>query len=80
MKKYIIKPTKKQLCIIKDGWRDLQYAQEVFYGEVDRIESAMSLLSKIEGLEFFMCDNEYVGVGNVEKTMKLIQREELEKK
>jgi hypothetical protein len=65
---------------MKDGWKNLKYAQEVFYKDVDMIQKAMSLLSKIEGLEFFMCDNEYVGIGNVEKTMKLIQREELEKK
>ena len=33
---------------------------------------------EINHIEFFMCDNEYVGIGNMDRTLKLYQRKELE--
>lgn len=79
-KKYPIRPTEKQLEIIKLYWAMLQTELSLFYGKVGRLERDMSDATKIDGLEFFQCDNDFVGVGNYDRNLKLIQREELEKK
>lgn len=77
---YTLKPTKKQLKAMKIFWAMLQKEQDKFYKEVQALEIGMSDAVGIDGLEFFQCDNDYVGIGNTERTLKLIQREELEKK
>jgi predicted RNase H-like nuclease (RuvC/YqgF family) len=78
MKKYTIKPTKEQLRIIKSYWEKLQEILDENYSKISNLEEDLSKATKIKDLEFFQCDNEYVGVGNVYRTMKLIQRKELE--
>ena len=75
---YTVKPTKKQLVIIKGYWKTLKKHEGDFHKRVYALEKTMSKEVGINNLEFFMCDNEYVGVGNTERTMKLLQREELE--
>jgi hypothetical protein len=79
-KKYPIKPTEKQLNIMKLYWSMLQTELSLFYGRVGKLERDMSDATKIDTLEFFQVDNDFVGVGNYDRTLKLIQREELEKK
>ena len=37
------------------------------------IEMWMERETGIKGIEFFACDGDYVGVGNGDRTMKLIQ-------
>ena len=78
MKNYNIKPNKKQLAIIKEAWKQLQKDESTFSGLVMATEKWMEKETGIKGLEFFMCDNSYVGIGNVDRTMKLIQRDKLE--
>ena len=78
-KKYSIKPTEKQLNLMKLYWAMLQTELSMFYSRVGQLEKDMSDDTKIDGLEFFQSDNDFVGVGNYDRTLKLIQREELEK-
>ena len=78
-KKYPIKPTEKQLNLMKLYWAMLQTELSMFYSRVGQLEKDMSDDTKIDGLEFFQSDNDFVGVGNYDRTLKLIQREELEK-
>ena len=80
MKPYTLKPTKKQLKVMKLFWAMLQQEQIIFYDKVSKLEDDMSERTEINALEFFMSDNEFVGIGNRERNMKLYQREELEKK
>lgn len=78
MKKYTVKPTKKQLDIIKTYWRELESITSVYYDNVDILELAMETKTKIKGIEFFKSDDGgYVGVGTVDRKMKLIQGEDL---
>jgi len=79
-KKYPIKPTEKQLEIMKLYWAMLQTELSIFYAYVGNLERDMSDATKIDGLEFFSSDNEFVGIGNYDRTLNLIQREELEKR
>ena len=70
---YKIKPTKKQLKVFKKYWKELEEAEDEFYGVVRGLEIMMSKETGIEGVEFFSCDGAYVGVGNEARTMKLVQ-------
>lgn len=77
-KNYTIKPTKKQLLIIKKYWRAFQAEYDTFLNHVIGFEEAMSGETGIKDLEFFNSEGDYCGVGNIERTMKLIQRDKLE--
>jgi len=73
-----ITPTKTQIAILKLYWDMFQAEQSLFYGRIGELEKAMSKKTGIKDIEFFQCDGDWVGIGNAERTMKLIQREELE--
>ena len=72
MKKYFIKPNKEQLKIIKAYWKKFEEIESEFYSKLNELESELSRETQIKNLEFFSCDGEFVGIGNVERTMKLI--------
>jgi hypothetical protein len=72
MKNYKITPTKEQLRIIKAYWHKLLEIESEHYGRICELEAELSRETGIKELEFFKCDNEYVGIGNVERTMKLL--------
>ena len=78
MKPHKIVPTKAQLKMMKEAWIRFKYIQEHFYGSVGRLERQLSKETGIKDLEFFMCDNEFVGIGQYDRQMALVQREELE--
>jgi len=80
-KKYKIKPTAKQLEIIKLYWKMLCAEQDKLWLMIGELERKMSKETGIKDLEFIqdsMFDGEWVGVGNVDRTMGLLQREDLE--
>lgn len=81
MKQYKIKPTKKQLGIIKLYWKMLKAEQEKLWMRIGELERSMSKETGIKDLEFIqdsMFGGEWVGVGNSERTMALLQGEDLE--
>lgn len=78
MKKKIT-PTSKQLEIMKEYWASLQAEIAEFDSIVTQLENEMSIATGINDLEFFNCDGDYCGIGNFDRTMKLIEREKLEK-
>jgi len=80
-KKWKITPTKQQLGIMKHYWRIFQDTTDTYWRELSTIEKRMSQKTGIKDLEFIhdsMCMG-WVGIGNGERTMRLLQREELEK-
>ncbi len=80
-KKYTVIPTKKQLAIMKEGWKRFQEIQNTYHRLIFRLEAKLSKETGIKDLEFFhdsMCAG-WAGIGNVSRTLKLLQREELEK-
>jgi hypothetical protein len=76
--KYPIKPSKKQLEQMMAFWDMLEVLQDEFHLKLARLEGEMELVTGIEGIEFFRCDGDYVGIGNSARTMKLIQQDEIE--
>ena len=51
-----------------------------YYSRLNELENNLQHETRIKDIEFFFCDNECAGIGNLERTMKLIHAEELEKK
>jgi len=74
-----IKVNKELINKLKPYYEKYEKLTNKYWGEINLLEKEMSLRLKIEGLEFFHCDGDFAGIGNVERTMKLIHREELEK-
>ncbi|MFH0805994.1 MAG: hypothetical protein V1901_03915 [Patescibacteria group bacterium] len=72
MKTYKIKPTKKQLKIIKQYWKELEKAENIYYGIIMNLEKKMEKETGINGIMFFSCDGSHVGVGNDDRTLPLI--------
>ena len=77
-KKYPITPTKKQIKIMKKYHKLYEAVEDAWWKNVYELEVGMSKETGIDELEFFRCDGEYVGVGNVERTMRLIMRKKLD--
>ena len=63
--------TKKKL---KPYWEELSKIEEEFGDKVYALEAKMSAEFGKE-LEFFRCDGYICGIGNYDRTMKLIHRE-----
>jgi len=77
-KKYKIKITKQLLKKLKSYWKEFKKIQDKFYKEQYELEKKAQKETGI-GIEFFKVDGECVGIGNYERTMKLIHSYELEK-
>lgn len=58
----------------KEYFEELDKIENRFHKAVYRLEKRMEKETGISGIEFFWCDNEIVGIGNVGRTMKLIHR------
>jgi hypothetical protein len=77
-KTYNINPTKEQLAIIRLYWNMFQAEYNIFWGKLGSLEKEMSKKTGIKGLEFFQSDGDWCGVGNEERTIKLIHGEDLD--
>ena len=77
-RKYKIKVTKKLLKQLKPFWRKLQKIQNIYNSKIVKLEEEMVKKTGIKNIEFFFCDNDIVGIGNVERTMRLIRDREIE--
>ena len=73
-----IKLSKELINKLKPYWAEYQSISDEYWDKVTKLELRMSKEMGIEEMEFFHCDNEVVGIGNVARTIKLIQREQLE--
>jgi hypothetical protein len=76
---YKIKLTKEQIPKLKPYIKAYRELEDEFYGKVFKLERKMSKEFNIIDMEFFISDNEMVGIGNVERTMGLINIETIEK-
>ena len=80
-KKYKVIPTKEQLDIIKRYWKMFKVEEDIFWGKIGELEKGVAKDTGIKDLEFIkddMMGGEWMGIGNVSRSLKLLQREELE--
>ena len=77
---YKIKPNKAQMKVLREGWKQFKKDFDVFWGLISATEKWMSEETGIKGIEFFKDDmcGDWCGIGNADRSMALIQREELE--
>lgn len=73
-----IKVTKKLFRILKAYAKLYGRIEADYYKKINRLEKMMEKETGIKGIEFYFCDNEFAGIGNAERTMKLIHRNKLE--
>jgi len=82
-KKYKIKPSRGQLKAMRKAWKDMQDFEGIFYMAIRLIEDTLAFKTGISDIEFVkdsMFGGEWIGIGNISRTMPLYQREQLEKK
>lgn len=73
------KMTRKELIKkLKPYWKKARELENTFYAGIDSLEREMSKESGVPDLEIFLCDGSMVGIGNYDRTMKLIFSSELE--
>ena len=73
--KYKIKPPSKK--VLKKYWIALEKQEDYFYDRVRCIEKAMEAETGIKRIEFYRSpdDGSYCGIGNADRTMKLMHRQ-----
>ena len=72
-----IKMTLKLLKILKAYTKLYLRIERKHYKERFKLEKMMEHETGIKGIEFFLCDGEFAGIGNAKRTMKLIHRKRL---
>ena len=55
-------------------WKELSKIETDFCKKITVLEKKMEKDTGIKGIEFFWNDNEIVGIGSVDRKMKLIHR------
>ena len=60
--------------LFKKYWKELSQIEDSYYDKIRTLEEKMEKETGIEGIEFFWCDNEIVGIGDCGRSMKLIHR------
>ena len=73
-----IKKNKELIRKLKPFWKEMRMEQSKFHRKLAEIEKRMEKATKIEGMEFFWCDDGIVGIGNTDRTLELISDSELE--
>jgi len=79
MSNYKIKVDKELINKLKKYHIVMTELEDIYYRSLGKLEELMEKDTKIEGIYFFRCDGEYVGIGNYDTTMPLIHTEQLEK-
>jgi len=72
-----IKVTKELIKQLQPFWERLQDLEGIFWSQVADLEEEMEEKTGIKDIMFFMVDGEHVGIGNADKTMRLIHNYEL---
>jgi len=72
--------TRKELIKkLKPYWKKIMDLNFQYMNDIIALEDKMQKEFEIEDLEIFHCDGEPVGIGNYERTIKLIHAFEIEK-
>lgn len=78
-KTYKIKVTKKLFKQLRPFWQEFRKIQGTYDIKIAKLEEKMMKKTGIKDIEFFSCDNEIAGIGNAERTIRLVHRAELER-
>lgn len=73
-----MKKNKKLIKKLQPFWKRFKELQNQYYTKIAILETEMEIKTKIKGVEFFFCDGECAGIGNIDRKLKLIHNQELE--
>ena len=73
-----IKVTPKLLKQLHFYWPKVKLVQEKYWQEIAKMEKELEELTGIKDIELFHSDNDIAGVGNAERTVRLIHAHEIE--
>jgi hypothetical protein len=73
-----IKVTPKLLKQLNMFWPAVELLEEKYWEEINKLEKGLEELTGIKDIIIFHSDGEIVGIGNMEKTIRLIHRHEIE--
>jgi hypothetical protein len=59
-------------------WPAVELLEEKYWEEINKLEKGLEELTGIKDIIIFHSDGEIVGIGNMEKTIRLIHRHEIE--
>ena len=80
MKHYKVKLTPELRTKLKKWWKQYLIIFDDYWEQVGKLEKQMAEDTGIKDAEFFFHEEvRAVGIGNAERTLRLIQRDELEK-
>ena len=74
MKEYTIKPNKKLIKNLKKYWQQIEMIENEYWAQIALMEHQIEEETGMIGIELFHCDGSIVGIGNTDRTMKLIHR------
>jgi hypothetical protein len=72
MKTYKYPKTKKLINKLRPFYKEYKKISDRYYKKLYALENKMSKIIGIPEIEFFFCDNELAGIGNMGRTMELI--------
>ncbi len=78
MKRYKIKLTLEILKKLKYWWKIYHCIEDEYWEAIKETEEKMAKDTGIEDIEFFHTEGMACGIGNISRTMKLVQENELE--
>lgn len=78
MKKYIIPKTNKLIKQLQPYYKKYQQLESTHNRAIYQLEKEISKKLNISDIEFIFTDNEFAGIGNVDRTMQLIFAIELQ--
>jgi hypothetical protein len=73
-----IKVTPKLLKQLQLYWPKVQLVVDKYWEEIAKMEKELEELTGINDIEIFHSDNDIVGIGNTERTLRLIHAHEIE--
>lgn len=73
-----IKVTKKLLKQLHLYWPKVELVEDKYYKELLKMEKEIAELTGIKNIEIFAPEGEIIGVGNTNRTLRLIDRHEIE--
>ena len=59
---------------LKQYWKKIDKIEDVYWHKIHLLEMEIEKETGIKDIELFHCDGEIVGIGNINRTMKLIHR------
>jgi hypothetical protein len=73
-----MKVTPKLIKQLHLYWPKIELVQDRYWAEINKMEKELEELTGIKNIDIYHADNSIVGIGNAERTIRLIHKHEIE--